>query len=216
MAKYPDPGRVKTRLSPPLPKENAAQLYLAFLLDTLDLVSNISSTKYLAYYPTTRKSREFFAQISQGRFKLLPQKGKNLGEKVSSVLDTVAPNSQNPTVIIGTDSPFLPPNYLEKAFEFLTKTDLVLGPSLDGGYYLIGLKKIIQELFEDIEWSTNLVLKQTLAKAKKINLTVAMLPYWFDIDRPSDFKQLRFCPSSTITRAKRSLKLAKNFLNLSL
>ena len=93
-------------------------------------------------------------------------------------------------VIVGTDSPTLPSRFIYQAFSKLNNADFVLGPCKDGGYYLIGLKKPVKELFEDIDWGTNKVFNQTLKKAKLLNLQIRVLPCWYDIDTIDDLKRL--------------------------
>jgi hypothetical protein len=93
--------------------------------------------------------------------------------------------------LIGSDHPTLSPEYLLKAFRLLKEKELVLGPRLDGGYYLIGMKRFHADILNGIAWSTKQVLSQTLNKAQKANISVGLLPPWYDVDNPEDLEKLR-------------------------
>jgi len=100
-------------------------------------------------------------------------------------------NNSQKVVIMGSDSPGLPESNILRAFIELDEKDLVLGPTYDGGYYLIGLKKFCPEIFENVQWSTGSVFETTLLKAKELNKKCAVLDHWHDIDRPEDLKYLQ-------------------------
>ena len=94
-------------------------------------------------------------------------------------------------VIIGTDSPTLPTSYIQKAFDVLKKIPIVIGPTFDGGYYLLGLSKQNDDIFDDVEWSTSRVFEQTLTRIKSMNMQVYVLPPWYDVDTSEDLEFLK-------------------------
>ena len=193
MAKQPIPGQVKTRLCPPLTPEEAAEFASTFLSDSVASAKQANCAEVvLAYSPAT--ARDWFAERFPG-IALIPQQGNDLGERLKNVLDAAWKLRYQPCVVIGTDSPDLPNTYLQEAFEALRpgseSHDLVLGPSEDGGYYLIGLKWRHPELFTEITWSTNQVLEQTLQRANSLHLRVHLLPTWQDVDTFADLQALQ-------------------------
>lgn len=189
-AKVPAPGEVKTRLFPHLTPEQAAELHQAFVLDTLTRFEPTGNIKrYLACSPSS--TDPFFKQLSQDyQIDLLDQQGRDLGERMSSVVKTLMDRSCRRVVLMGTDSPTLPVAYVEMAFEALQKCPVALGPSADGGYYLIGLSRWIPELFEGISWSTEKVFDLTLQKIHSLGLECKILPQWFDVDDRNSLKVL--------------------------
>jgi len=123
---------------------------------------------------------------------LIPQKGSDLGERLQNIFSQLFSIGYKKAAIIGTDSPDLPVEYIKKSFSSLNKnTGIVIGPSRDGGYYLIAMSRYSEEVFKDIPWSTNTVFKITLEKAKKAGLLPAFLPEWYDVDESDDLKTLR-------------------------
>ncbi len=188
-AKEPQEGRVKTRLRSCLSMTQRLNLYKAFLKDTIDLTKNIKcDLKILAY--TSRKRPDYLKRIGRS-FRFYRQKGSNLGQKMYNAFKSVEVYGDYKSVIIGSDSPSLPAIFIKNAFEKLDKNDLVLGPTLDGGYYLIGLKKPCIEIFEGIKWSSSQVLKDTVRNAKKLGKKISILKSWYDIDKPKDVVYLK-------------------------
>jgi hypothetical protein len=190
-AKAPVPGEVKTRLFPHLTPRQAAQLQQTFILDTLTrLKPTRNIQRYLACFPSSTDS--FFMKLEQDyRVELLDQQGRDLGERMSGVVKTLMDRGCRRVVLIGSDIPTLPRAYLERAFKALHHCSVVLGPSLDGGYYLIGLSRCIPELFEDIPWSTEKVFDLTLRKIHKGGYKCKILPSWFDVDDMKGFNALK-------------------------
>jgi len=188
-AKAPVPGKVKTRLTTDLSPHESAALHKSFVIDTLTEMSALSNVDiFLACHPTS--DDPFFLSLDK-RFKLrsLSQKGKNLGERMKNSFHDLKALGYEQVVLIGSDSPTLSGNVVEEAFRSLEKCDLVLGPSLDGGYYLIGLSREIPDIFGDIEWGSNSVFKDTCNKAKALGLNMHTLPFWYDVDT---VRELRF------------------------
>lgn len=194
-AKAPVPGQVKTRLCPPLTPDEAATLHGSFVLDTLER-SKLAATKlklpidrYLACAPS---STLVFFQIMEERHsvKLLDQVGDDLGARMQQAFETLFAKSYQRVLIVGTDVPSLPLEHYKQALALLETNHLVLGPALDGGYYLIGLKRAAPELFANMPWSTDRVLAATQEKAAQLGLSTALLPPWRDIDTIDDLQAL--------------------------
>ncbi len=191
LAKAPLPGEVKTRLFPHLTPEEAAQLHRVFVLDTLMRLKPLRDIRqYIACYPSS--TDPFFKQLGHDyQIELIDQQGDHLGERMSGVVKTLMARGCQRVVLMGTDSPTLPVAYVEMAFEALQKCPVVLGPSQDGGYYLIGLSRCIPELFEGIPWSTEKVFDLTLRKIHNLGHECEILPSWFDVDDIKGFKALK-------------------------
>jgi glycosyltransferase A (GT-A) superfamily protein (DUF2064 family) len=122
---------------------------------------------------------------------LLPVAGVDIGDCLSQVLGRLLAAGHPRAIALNSDGPTLPESRLRQAFARLDGTDVVLGPSEDGGYYLIGLKQACPELFRDIEWSSERVTAQTLARAQAMGLSVALLPPWYDVDTSADLDRLQ-------------------------
>lgn len=191
MAKVPEAGSVKTRLCPPLSPQEAATLYYAFLLDKIAQVRRLQAAMpVIAYTPCA--GRRFFSELAAD-FMLMPQQGVDLGERLANSLAQLLAEGYQGALAIDSDTPTLPTAYLQQAVDLIAtpKADVVLGPSEDGGYYLIGLHQVHRELFENIAWSTDAVMPQTVQRAMAKGLHIAQLPSWFDVDTPSDLERLR-------------------------
>jgi rSAM/selenodomain-associated transferase 1 len=191
MAKQPQPGAVKTRLCPPLSAQTAAALYQAFLLDKIAQVGTLKTAgPVIAYTPDT--AHHFFAAIAP-HFLLIPQQGADLGARLANTFAHLFTTGYTGVLAIDSDTPTLPTHFLQQAVECLAlpHNDVVIGPSEDGGYYLIGLRTLHRELFEDMPWSTAAVMAETKRRAAAKGLTVTDLPAWFDIDTPEELERLR-------------------------
>lgn len=181
VAKQPAPGQTKTRLTPPLSPEQAAQLYECFLRDTLDLMRAVPKVRRtIAYLPIA--ARDYFAALAPD-FDLIPQVGVDLGARLAQALSHYLEQGYEGAVIMNSDGPTLPIGYLTQAFaELAAGAEVVLGPSDDGGYYLIGLNRPAPRLLREVRMSTSHVLADTLVLAREENLRVALLPTWYDVD----------------------------------
>ena len=194
-AKAPIPGQVKTRLCPPLTPDEAATLHGSFVLDTLERTKAAVSKfklpldRYLACAPS---SAHVFFKIMEERqsVRVIDQVGDDLGARMNQVFETLFAQKYTQVVIVGTDVPSLPLEQYKQAFTLLGSHDLVLGPALDGGYYLIGLNRPSPELFTGIPWSTEQVLNLTQEKARALGLRTSLLAPWRDIDTISDLNAL--------------------------
>lgn len=186
-AKEPVPGQVKTRLSPPLSAEAAAELYGCFLEDILEEVGRRPQLRLaLAYSPPG--ARSFFQGLVPAGTQLFPQEGADLGERMARAFDRGFGAGFEVVLLRGSDSPDLPVAVLLQAREVLAagKAEVALGPSPDGGYYLVGLKAPQPGLFRGQVWSTATVLAETLSRAEGLSLKVHLLPSWPDLDTYDD------------------------------
>lgn len=191
MAKAPRAGEVKTRLCPPLSLADAAELYRRFLLDKIEQITSLrTASPAIAYTPT--EARAFFEEVAPG-FVLVPQRGADLGERLANSLGEFLDRGHRGALAIDSDTPTLPLGFLQEALDLVTTPgiDVVLGPTEDGGYYLIGLRRLHRELFEAMAWSTSQVLPETIRRADAKGLRVACLPPWYDIDTPDDLARLQ-------------------------
>jgi len=191
MAKEPVPGAVKTRLCPPYTFDEAAELYRCFLLDTFDLVRRLREVAVIVAY-SPLGAEEAFRALAPNAFELLSQRGHDLGERLNRAFEQLFSLGYEPVVAIGADSPTLPLDYIERAFELLARgeNDLIMGPSTDGGYYLIGMKAPHPSLFLGLVMGTETVLSETLERARQGRLRVGLLPPWYDVDSWDDLERL--------------------------
>src|SRR6266850_4274175 len=193
MAKVPFAGPVKTRLTPPLSPEEAATLSTCFLRDmtTNVLGMNGDRTEGVVLY-TPSNAEAFLHDLLPDGFKLMVQRGETLGERLINAAAELLSNGFESLCLINSDSPTLPGEILRAAASLLAQDGdrVVLGPSEDGGYYLIGLKHPHPELFERIAWSTAAVLAHTIERAADINLPVELLPTWYDVDDAATLRLL--------------------------
>lgn len=188
MAKASAPGRTKTRLVPPLTFEEAAELNTAFLQDVasniLDAARAVPIRGYMAYGPPGGEAVAFFARILPPDIGLIESWYPSFGDCLFAAVESLFQNGHHAAVVLNSDSPTLPTSLLIETANLLSQPGdrAVLGPSTDGGYYLLGLKAPHHRLFEDIAWSTDQVARQTIARAGEIGLDVHVLPAWYDID----------------------------------
>ncbi|MFN2291489.1 MAG: TIGR04282 family arsenosugar biosynthesis glycosyltransferase [Anaerolineae bacterium] len=190
VAKEPVPGQTKTRLCPPFTPGQAAEFYRCLLLDTLTLVQQLENTdRSLAYNPAG--ARAYFEDLAGDGFRLVPQEGRDLGERLANALAHHFDLGYQRVIIMNSDGPTLPSACLEEAFSGLDVADVTLGMGHDGGYYLIGMKERHRALFEGIDWSTERVVAQTLSTCRRLGLTVHKLPEWYDVDVEADLARLR-------------------------
>lgn len=189
VAKRPAPGQTKTRLTPPLTPQAAAQLYEAFLQDTLALIRCVPNVKpIIAYLPEGEE--DYFSSLAPD-FELILQRGADLGARLDNALTHCLSNGFSRAAIMDSDSPTLPVECLTEAFAHLDHADGVLGPCDDGGYYLIGLKRPAPRLLRGVQMSTSNVLRDTLALAAESNLKFSQLPMWYDVDTVIELQRLQ-------------------------
>jgi rSAM/selenodomain-associated transferase 1 len=189
-AKEPREGFVKTRLEPHLGTKGCHLLYEAFLRDTLANAARIAcEIQLLAYDAGSGAPR--FLQRHSGTFRLFPQRGPDLGARMLHAFQIARERGADRTVLIGADLPNLPPSRIDQAFSALADHDIVLGPSEDGGYHLIGLRAPCPPLFSGIPWSSPDVLTATLESARQMKMSARLLAPWFDVDDMDGLAQLK-------------------------
>ena len=189
-AKNPVPNQVKTRLIPTLSPEQAATLYTAFLTDWCETLTELADVDLVIAYTPAEAQSDLQALIGDDVI-YIPQIGADLGERLTSATQWAAKQGYTKILFVGSDSPTLPISYISQAIALLDSRDTVIGPSTDGGYYLIGfsaeaLTTTVPHVFEEIAWSTANVFRQTLARIRSLKVTVGLLPPWYDIDTSED------------------------------
>ena len=195
MAKASSAGRTKTRLVPPLTFDEATQCNTAFLRDIADNIlaasAEVSIAGYIAYGPA--HARPFFQENLPREIALIEACHPTLGECLDCTIAQLLERGHRAAVVLNSDSPTLPTSLLVETARVLARPGdrAVLGPALDGGYYLLGLKAQHHRLFEDIAWSTERVAQQTLERAAELKLPVHILPTWYDVDDIAGLKMLR-------------------------
>lgn len=194
MTKAPRPGKVKTRLVPPLTGAEAAALNVCFLRDTTENIAAVARTSGAAgvavYTPVGDEA--VFDGLLPDEFQLLAQRGEPFGDRLFHAAEDLLAAGYGSLCLIDSDSPTMPASVLATAVEALARPGdrMVLGPSDDGGYYLIGLKRAHRRLFEEITWSMTSVATETLARAAEIGLAVELLPVWYDVDDRATLSRL--------------------------
>lgn len=194
-ARTPVPGTVKSRLAPSIGEDDTAALYAAFLSDLFRRLRRIKSTRVTVFHAGDRL--ETLATLVPPGWRLEAQRGDDLGRRLANasahLLDTA-----DRAVIIGSDSPDVPIQYIRRAFQRLKHKDVVLGPATDGGYYLVGLRAPAPALFEGIAWGEDSVLKSTLGNVHRLGRSLHALPIWYDVDDEPSLRLMR-----TMIKARR-------------
>ena len=194
MTKVPRTGKVKTRLTPPLTPAAAAALNTCFLRDTAEAITAASrkgdSVGIAVYTPVGEE--ESYRGVLPDEFQLVAQRGDDFGERLISAMEDLFALGFESVCLIDSDSPTVPPQFYEQAVQLLAQAGdrIVLGPSDDGGYYLIGLKKPHRDIFKKIEWSTKYVFSQTRERAAGIGVEVYLLPACYDVDDRATLSRL--------------------------
>lgn len=182
--KPPEVGKVKTRLAKSVGSKKALSIYNKLLEHTHKIVKNLPQDICIAY------SGDIVVRDvwDKDKYQKVVQQGGGLGEKMSHAFDESFNQSYQQICLIGSDIYELTPSILKEAFRSLKHHDLVIGPSSDGGYYLVGMNQFYGELFEGISWSTEQVLQETLKKARLLKLNIDLLPTLNDIDELEDIR----------------------------
>ena len=199
MAKAPRAGEAKTRLAPPLAPAEAAQLAACLFADTVSLARVVAAEVVVAYAPAGGRAalegalRAAPPAAESGDLLWLEQRGEGLGERLDGVVGRAAASGFGPLIVVGADSPTLPPEFLASALEALAggRAEVALGPTADGGYYAVGLGRPAPGLFDSVEWSTPRAYAQTAANASRLGLRLLELPRWYDVDTHADLLRLR-------------------------
>jgi uncharacterized protein len=182
-ARDPVLGKVKTRLFPYLNKETILKLYICFLRDSLEKIRQVENADLFVGVAPSNESG-FFTGIQGSDIRIFVQEGKELGDKMRQAIQDRFAEGYEKVVIIGSDSPSLPVSYIKRALS--SDKGLILGPSTDGGYYLIGMCGKRVEVFTGVTWGTENVLQQTCERLVREGVTLELLPVWYDIDTPED------------------------------
>lgn len=195
-ARFPEAGQTKTRLIPALGAERAARLQEALTRRTLEVARELRRLR--SCHLEVRFSGGDMAQMSRlfgTEWQLAPQQGADLGERLEQAIDAAVRDGAKRVLVIGTDCPEIESTTLADALDALAHADVVLGPALDGGYYLIGLNGNRPELLRGIDWGTDQVLRQTLERARQTRCTVHQLRPLSDVDYPEDLLVCRRLPA---------------------
>jgi rSAM/selenodomain-associated transferase 1 len=184
MTKAPQAGRVKTRLTPPLAPEEAAALNVCFLRDTASAIARSSRQARGVGIYTPVGEEAAYRDILPNDFYMLAQRGDSFGERLSNAIEDLLSVGFAGCCLIDSDSPTVTSHAFREAVDALLsdRQRIVIGPSDDGGYYLIGMRQMHRQLFEQIDWSTDRVLSQTVERAREIGYEPVMLPTFYDID----------------------------------
>lgn len=187
-AKAPIPGEVKTRLQPHLSPELSADFHRRLVEHCLRVASTVDEVSVELWVGS---EHVWWSELARAYcLDIHYQCGDSLGKRMRNAMEHALDESQH-AVIVGTDCPFIDKPYIEKAFETLAQSDVVIGPADDGGYVLLGLSQCHEPLFESVDWGTERVLEQTQNKIRRLGLSLTLLNSLMDIDRPDDFDCLR-------------------------
>lgn len=191
-------GRVKTRLVPPLAPAAARALHVACLESTLRLTASLPRRLGRFLYLTPTRARRRPGLNLPPRVSVRTQRGRDLGARLRAALEELLAQNYERVLFIGADSPTLPAALLRRALAALGRTDAVLGPARDGGYYLIGLRarpgrggREARKVFRGIDWGTARAFHQQRARLRGLGLRTVVLPVWYDVDVPADLRRLR-------------------------
>src|SRR6202795_3354983 len=197
MAKAPRLGAVKTRLTPSLSPKAVTSFYCCLLDDTLALARSLGDVEVAIMCPDSDVNE--LAQLAGNKASVVAQKGEGLAAGLTSVFAHFAEGHQRRIIAFNSDSPHLPRSVLEDAFETLTAHDVVVGPTHDGGYYLVGAKAAHPTLFDGDGMGTSSALERLLSRAQALELSVGFAPPFYDVDVADDLtrlgEELRLAPS---------------------
>ena len=183
--RYPRKGQVKTRLAKTTSLEFALNFYKLCAENLIRNIKKVPCVNRFIFYSNKNEKTEVISWLGN-KFLFAPQEGDDLGSRMKNAFEKVFSAGSQKVIIVGTDIPDLSKEVIVKAFELLDSYDVVIGPAKDGGYYLLGMKKMNAELFEKIEYSTSSVLIETMTKIKELNLNHHLLPELNDIDTEKD------------------------------
>ncbi len=197
MAKAPKPGKVKTRLTESLPSAAVAALYRCLLEDTVALATSLTNVEVAVMCPEL--DQEELAQLLGNTVQVVAQKGAGLAAGLNSVFQHFTAAGRQQVIAFNSDSPHLPPSVLDSAFEILATHDVVVGPTHDGGYYLVGAKAVHPTLFESDGLGTRSALDRLLTRMKDLELSTGFTEPFYDIDVANDLillaRELRLAPA---------------------
>ncbi|MHA2406845.1 MAG: TIGR04282 family arsenosugar biosynthesis glycosyltransferase [Candidatus Ranarchaeia archaeon] len=214
MVKFPQLNHVKGRLAQAVSPTIATELYQNFVLDTLNTFKGISLPFFIAYHPPEAISR--FKEWLGSNLEYFPQQGKNLGERLRNGFTYVFQKGYQKVISIASDCPDLPADIILQAVKHLETHDTVLGPSPDGGYYLIGFQaeRYFPEVFDGITWSTSTVFEETISKLHHHKNRIHQLPSWLDIDTITDLELFFEKNHSNLRRAPNTMSYLRENPNI--
>ena len=178
-AKHWEPGKVKTRLAATLGESHAAMFHALCVATLADRLASVGDRRVLAFAPA--QAEQAFRCVARDRWEVVPQSEGDLGSRMQAFFATALAGAER-VVLIGSDSPDLPREYIAGAFDALETRDVVLGPAGDGGYYLLGAARRVPPLFDGIAWSSPQVWPQTIARLEAAGIAWHELPPWHDVD----------------------------------
>jgi rSAM/selenodomain-associated transferase 1 len=190
-AKAPEAGRVKTRLLPLLSPQQAARIHRACLGDTVRQVARVPGCrKWLRVAAPFDRAMQLATTLElNGKWRVGVQRGQDLGARLHEALASSLRSGYRRVVVVGTDTPWLGSERILRAIRLLSTADVVLGPTADGGYYLVGARRLVPQMFRDIPWGTAQVFESTLKALRKARASYRLLPPDFDLDRPEDLRR---------------------------
>ena len=185
--KNPESGRVKTRIAATIGNEAALAIYHQLLLHTISITWCLPVNKFIFYSDYIEpgdvwNADHYFKEVQQG---------VDLGERMKNAFAILFQKGYDRIVIIGSDCPTLTSEIIMNAFVYLQTHNIILGPAEDGGYYLLGMKRLYPDFFENLQWSTNTVLIDTLKRCDKLELTYQLLPILNDVDEAKDWEAFK-------------------------
>ncbi len=191
--KPPVVGRVKTRLIGALSARQAAEAHAACVQDTVAMVNAVPGAQQWLYVASGRAAAQRLAKrLRLGKnWRVVTQRGADLGERMRNAIDEQLRAGAEKVVLVGTDSPWMGRARVARALQLLDKTDVALGPSEDGGYYLIAARRIVSDIFSQIPWGTAAVLPKTLRALRATRTPFRLLQRDFDLDRPEDLRRVK-------------------------
>ena len=209
-ARDPVIGQVKTRLNPFLDLQTTCSLYTCFLSDSLDTMRALESADhFVGIYPSSTSG--YFEQLDPSLIGTFIQEGRDLGDRMKNTFSAKFAEGYEQVAIVGSDSPSLPLGYIRQAFA--SKRDVVIGPSIDGGFYLIGMKGKLINLFDSISWGGNTVLKETYSKLESNGASLELLPVWYDVDLSDDLIFLKTHLELMVAAGQKEGALTQKFLS---
>jgi len=207
--RVPIKGQVKSRLAAELGEETALDLYTSFVLDIIDTLEGTGCPLRIYFYP--RAAADAIASFLGRHCPLLPQEGKDLGERMENAFRQIFSEGYTRAILIGSDIPDLTPAVIRDALESLKTSDVVIGPAADGGYYLIGFRNgsLLPEIFRNKEWSTKRVFDETMGLLQNASLHIHVAPEWSDVDTMADLKTLALRSRDSVFDRSRTMTYLK-------
>jgi len=203
--RHPKNGQVKTRLAKTTSQEFATKFYKLCAEQIIQTTKDISGINRFAFYSNQSEKKEVISWWGD-KFSFISQEGDDLGTRMKNAFDKVFSTGSPKVIIIGTDIPELSKKIIFDAFNHLDENDVAIGPSRDGGYYLLGIKNMHSKLFDGIEYSTSSVLNETITKVKELGLSFQLLPVLSDVDTEEDL--IDWMNSSSNTSFKKEIKIS--------